>query len=257
MRAWVAPLALLAVAGCGAIHPLMDVPAVPALPPMVVDRSTLAKRLIAMQPGWPAKPNCRRVKCVALTFDDGPGPYTNHLLDILHRRGVKATFFLIGQSVAADRGRTVRRILAEGHEIGNHTWNHPQLSMLSRPGIRYQLTRTERLVKRLTGVHMRMMRPPYGATDRRVAAECRREGLAQILWTVDTNDWRDRVSSIVARRAGAAKPGSIILMHDIHRTTVAAVPRLIDKLKHKGYTFVTVPDLFGKPLVPGRKYVER
>ncbi|WP_214323293.1 polysaccharide deacetylase family protein [Nonomuraea sediminis] len=258
MRAWGASAALLlAVAGCGVIHPLTDAP---VRPPAVIKPAVLAKRLIAMQPGWPvkpSKPDCRRAKCVALTFDDGPGRYTGHLLDILRRRGVRATFFVLGENVAADKGRNLRRIVTEGHEIGNHTWNHAALTTLPRERIRNQLERTERLVRRLTGIRMRLMRPPYGATDRRVADVTRREGLAQILWSVDTLDWRDRVPAVVARRAGAARPGSIILMHDIHRTTVAAVPRVIDKLKHKGYTFVTVSDLYGKPLVPGRKYAER
>lgn len=233
----------------------------PPRPPAVVDSRTLAKKLTAMQPGWPDPPkkvNCKHVKCVALTFDDGPGEYTGRLLDMLHKAGIHATFFVLGQMVAAgDGGRTLRRIVAEGHEVGNHSWSHPQLTTLSEEGLRWQLRHTERLVQHLTGVHMRVMRPPYGSTDSLVTAETRREGLAQILWSVDTLDWRDRVPSIVARRAGSAKPGSIVLMHDIHSTTVQAVPRVIKTLKHRGFTFVTVSELYGKPPAPGRKYAER
>jgi peptidoglycan-N-acetylglucosamine deacetylase len=101
-------------------------------------------------------------------------------------------------------------------------------------------------------VRMSVMRPPYGGTDERVAAATRRMGLAQILWHVDTLDWRDRVAKKVARRAGRARPGSIVLMHDTRRTTVDAVPEMLDTLAGKGYTFVTVSELYGKTPPPGK-----
>ncbi|MEV0593936.1 polysaccharide deacetylase family protein [Nonomuraea cavernae] len=230
-----------------------------ARPPAVVDPRVLAKRLARMQPDWPAhRPvNCRREKCVALTFDDGPGEYTGKLLDLLRGRNAKATFFVLGQMVSADPHNLARRIVDEGHEIGNHSWSHPPLTALPEEQIRAELVQTDNLVRRLTGVRMRMMRPPYGATDARVAAETRREGLAQILWSLDTLDWRDRAASVVARRAGAAKPGEIVLMHDIHRTTIEAVPQVLDTLAKKGYRFVTVSELYGTTPVPGREYTAR
>jgi peptidoglycan/xylan/chitin deacetylase (PgdA/CDA1 family) len=201
--------------------------------------------------------DCLEVKCIALTFDDGPGPYTAKLLDMLAARHAKATFFLIGGNI---RGReaVVRRELAEGHAVGDHTWSHPSLPTLSDGAIRSQLTRTLGEIRRATGRGTALMRPPYGATNRRVAVVTHRMGLAQILWSVDTNDWLDRDSAIVAHRAVSwARPGGIILMHDIHPTTVNAVPKILAGLARRGFTFVTVPELFGdRSLKPGETYFD-
>ncbi|NUW45353.1 polysaccharide deacetylase family protein [Nonomuraea rhodomycinica] len=255
-RTAVAALTMAALtlgAGCGT----RSTPPVAApRPPVVADPGVLARRLAAVQPDWPARRvvDCRRRKCVALTFDDGPGPYTGKLLDLLRDRHVRATFFVLGEMVAADHAGFLRRMVEDGHELGNHTWSHPPLTAMSDERLRSELADTEAVVQRTTGVRMRLMRPPYGATDARVAEQARLEGLAQILWSVDTLDWRDRDPGIVARRAGAAPPGSIVLMHDIHPTSVAAVPRVLDTLASKGYRFVTVSELYGRAPLPGRTY---
>lgn len=260
MRVWGLLLAWAAsagLAGCAATQQTMyaDIARPAPIAPKV-----LAKQLMAAQRDWPRPPkptDCRRVRCVALTFDDGPGEYTGRLLDMLDSHRVKATFFVVGQMVAADKEGNVRRIAAAGHELGNHSWSHAQLTRLSTGALRYELDHTQDLVEHLTGVRMRVMRPPYGSTDGRVATETKHEGLAQILWNVDTLDWRDRVASTVSSRASKAKPGSIVLMHDIHKSTVDAVPSLLKRLSGKGYTFVTISELYGKPPAPGRKYTER
>ncbi|MET8338859.1 polysaccharide deacetylase family protein [Streptosporangium canum] len=280
MRLWAVPLALLlGVGGCAApvahlrsegaqvsVTPAVpDAPAPSAArrsPP--IDPAELAAKLAAIQPQWPRSRypvapaarhiNCRRVKCVALTYDDGPGEYTGQLLDILARHHARATFFVIGQMVAADGPYTLRRMVSEGHEIGNHTWSHAQLTALSEAGIRGELGRTQGIVHHVTGRWMTLMRPPYGATGERVAAVARRKGLAQILWDVDTMDWRDRDSLVVAQRATTVTPGSVVLMHDIHSTTVEAAAQVLDLLALRGYTFVTLSELYGGPLVPGRVY---
>ncbi|WP_344991406.1 polysaccharide deacetylase family protein [Nonomuraea helvata] len=256
-------MALLALALCVtysvATRPQPWTPAAP-LRPAVVTPEVLAKRLVSMQAGWPRsrKFDCSKLKCVALTFDDGPGEYTARLLDLLRAHDVRATFFVVGQMVEADKGgRLTRRIVEEGHEIGNHSWSHPALAGLPREQIERQLKRTDDLVEKLTGVRMRVMRPPYGSTNERVVAELRREGLAEILWSVDTLDWLNRVPAVVAKRAGAAKPGSIVLLHDIHRSTVEAVPAILATLAKKGYTFVTVSELYGRTPAAGRSYSER
>lgn len=201
--------------------------------------------------------NCRVVKCVALTFDDGPGPYTARLLDMLAARHARATFFLIGGNI---RGReaVVRRELADGHAIGDHTWSHPDLTRLPTGVVRSQLRRTRDAIQRVTGQPTHLMRPPYGATDRHVRKVAGGLGLAQIIWSVDTDDWRDRNSSIVTGRAvRRARRGDIILMHDIHPTTVAAVPRILRGLAERGFTFVTVPELLAAhPLKPGKPYFD-
>ncbi|RCG32413.1 polysaccharide deacetylase family protein [Sphaerisporangium album] len=230
-----------------------------------VDPALVALRVIAQQPGWPgARPvvaphrrsiRCERVKCVALTFDDGPFDYTGKVLDTLAEYHAKATFFVVGQMVTPVTRSYLRRMVSEGHELGNHSWDHPSLPSLSREALSGQLERTQESVKAVTGVTMRLMRPPYGATDGKVEDVTRSTGLAQILWDVDTLDWRDKDSALIARRASEAKPGSIVLMHDIHRTTVEAVPRLLRELSDKGYTFVTVSELYGdRELAAGKRY---
>ena len=100
---------------------------------------------------------------------------------------------------------------------------------------------------------MRLMRPPYGSTNHEVEAVTKQEGLAQIMWDVDTLDWRDRNAALVAKRCEEAKPGDIVLMHDIHPTTVEALPRLLDELDRKHFTYVTVSELIGS-LTPGKAY---
>jgi peptidoglycan/xylan/chitin deacetylase (PgdA/CDA1 family) len=204
----------------------------------------------------PPKVDCRVKKCVALTFDDGPGPYTTKLLSMLAARRVRVTFFLIGGNIRGREG-IVRQELAQGHAIGDHTWSHPDLSTLPKQAVGSQLTRTLREITKVTGGPTPLMRPPYGATDKRVGKVARTLGLAQILWSVDTNDWLDRDSAIVARRAIKAHRGDIILMHDIHPTTVNAVPRILRGLAQRGFTFVTVPELLAAhPLKPGKVYYD-
>ncbi|MFI7125111.1 polysaccharide deacetylase family protein [Nonomuraea sp. NPDC050153] len=186
--------------------------------------------------------DCRHVKCVALTFDDGPGPYTDTLLAYLAAYRARATFFVVGGNVVT-YPRVLRRTVAAGHEIGNHTWSHPDLRRLSPAGVRSQLVRTDRVIQAATGVVPRLVRPPYGAFNRTVRRQTARP---LVLWSVDTLDWRYRNSATVARRALRwVRPGSVILFHDIHPTTVRAIPRVLRNLAKRGYRFVTVSELFG------------
>jgi hypothetical protein len=140
--------------------------------------------------------------------------------------------------------------------IGDHTWSHPDLSTLPQQAIRSQLARTLSEITKVTGGPTRLMRPPYGATDRTVGKVTGDLGMAQITWSVDTNDWRDRNTAIVAHRAITwAHRGDIVLMHDIHPTTVNAVPQILRGLAKGGFTFVTVPELLAAhPIAPGRLY---
>jgi len=194
-------------------------------------------------------------KCVALTYDDGPGGRTPELLDMLAEYDARATFFVTGHPVMEDP-RTVRRTYAEGHELANHTLTHPDLAGLGAGGIRSNLGTVQALVYRETGYTMDLMRPPYGSTDDGVAAVTADMGLAQILWSIDTNDWKDRKASVVADRAvDGASPGAIILMHDIHDTTVDASRTIIRELDARGYTMVTVSQLLGTT-TPGETYVD-
>ncbi|GAA4918176.1 polysaccharide deacetylase family protein [Streptomonospora salina] len=194
-------------------------------------------------------------KCIALTFDDGPGGRTPEVLDALADYDARATFFVTGGPVREHPG-TVRRTYAEGHELANHTVHHPDLTSLGEGGVAGELTTVNRLVRRETGFSMELMRPPYGATDDGVADVAADMEQAQVLWSIDTNDWRDHDAGIVTDRAvERARPGAIVLMHDIHDTTVDAVPRILKRLDGKGYTMVTVSQLLGAT-DPGGTYTD-
>ena len=182
-------------------------------------------------------------KTIALTFDDGPGPYTEKLLDILDKYDAKATFFLIGSKVSG-QASVVRSIQARGHQLGNHSWSHPELPKLSVDQIAGEIDRTNEAIRQATGVKPSILRPPYGAVNGVVLEQLRLRNMSSILWSVDTRDWADRNSQIVCSRAVAgARPGAVILMHDIHQTSVNAVPCILSSLKQQGYSFVTIQRL--------------
>ncbi|WP_433467447.1 polysaccharide deacetylase family protein [Spirillospora sp. CA-128828] len=219
-------------------------------------RKAPATRAPSPTPPPPRNINCDQVKCVALTFDDGPGPYTARLLDTLKKDGVRATFFMLGENVGAHRD-LVRRMALEGHELGNHTWSHPQLTGLSSAEVRSQIQRTQKVIGEASGgIRPTLVRPPYGATNKHVGQAV---GMPLIMWSVDTLDWRYRD---VARdtRVGIKEPksGGIVLFHDIHKPSVESIPKVVDGLKKRGFTFVTVSELFeGVRLKPGGSYLER
>ncbi|WP_245679701.1 polysaccharide deacetylase family protein [Actinomadura hibisca] len=201
--------------------------------------------------------DCAKAKCVALTFDDGPMSSTAELLDVLAAHQARATFFLVGRNVAA-RPDLVRRELAAGHELGNHSYTHADLGRSSAAKVREELERTQEAIEQAAGVTPTLMRPPYGSTDKNLALTAKRMGMAQILWSVDPLDWNARDRATVERRiVKGVRPGRILLMHDIHASTVAAVPAILRRLAAQGYVFVTVSELFGGSLTPGKKYVQR
>ena len=191
---------------------------------------------------------------IAMTFDDGPSAEnTPRLLEILKQRNIKATFFLIGQSAAANPD-IVRRILAEGHEVGNHSWTHPQLSKLSDDRVTAEITKTQDAIKDASGYTPTLLRPPYGAiTPRQREWIANQFGLNIILWSVDPFDWKRPGASVITQRIlSQVRPGAIILSHDIHKQTVDAMPATLDALIAKGYKFVTVSQLIAmnKPKPP-------
>lgn len=182
---------------------------------------------------------------VAITFDDGPhATNTPRLLDILKQKGVRATFFVVGQN-AAEYPEILKRIVAEGHELANHSFSHPVLASLSEGALREQLDKTHQAVLKATGVTMKLMRPPYGALNNPQRAWVHAHfGYRVILWDVDPLDWKVRDAAKVEQAiVSRAHAGSIILAHDIHKTTVDAVPETLDQLLQKGLKFVTVSEL--------------
>jgi peptidoglycan/xylan/chitin deacetylase (PgdA/CDA1 family) len=189
-----------------------------------------------------------------MTFDDGPHPqHTPRLLDMLKQRGIKATFFVVGQN-AAQYPEILKRISAEGHELANHSYTHPILNPLGEGGIREQLEKTHQAVQGATGVSMKLLRPPYGAlTENMRRWTFQTFGYRTILWDVDPLDWKVRDSNRVQSEIlGHARAGSIVLAHDIHKTTVDAMPATLDGLATKGFKFLTVSELIAmdKPAAP-------
>lgn len=188
-----------------------------------------------------------RENLCAITFDDGPSANTSHLLDLLAEHGVPATFFLLGKNVAL-RPQLVRRILAEGHEIGNHSWSHPKLRALSREQQREELARTDALLREL-GASPRHMRPPYGAYNEDTLAVVEDLGLSVLLWSQDSHDWKRLPVSyaLLPNTMGHVyEPGTlrgIFLFHDTRRRTVDDLPRIISELRAGGCRrFVTVSE---------------
>jgi peptidoglycan-N-acetylglucosamine deacetylase len=182
---------------------------------------------------------------LAMTFDDGPSAeYTPRLLDMLKARHIKATFFLVGKNVQA-HPELVQRIIAEGHEVGNHTWDHPQLSKLSEAQATNEIEKTQDAIRAACGVTPTLLRPPYGALSKPEHIWIPQElKLNVIYWTVDTEDWkRPGAAAITERVLAGAKPGAIILQHDIHGQTIDAMPAALDGLIAKGYHLVTVSQL--------------
>jgi peptidoglycan/xylan/chitin deacetylase (PgdA/CDA1 family) len=192
---------------------------------------------------------------IAMTFDDGPSSAnTPRLLDLAAKDHIKLTFFLIGEN-AARLPLLVQRELAEGHEVGNHSYTHPVMSKMSDDAIRAEIQKTQDAIIAASGYRPTLMRPPYGAMTARQRLWVSQEfGVKIILWEVDPLDWKRPGPAVVAARIIAAvRPGSIILSHDIHSQTVDAMPEVFDTLLAKGYKFVTVSELIAMDKGPIKK----
>jgi peptidoglycan-N-acetylglucosamine deacetylase len=210
-------------------------------------------------------------KVIALTFDDGPGPYTPAVLAELERYQVPATFFEIGEEVAA-YPQFARMVAAAGYPVEDHTWSHPNLTTLPSPAVAAQIDMTQAEIQAVTGTTPRCVRPPYDAWNPTVLNEIASRGLTTMSYSVDPKDWTlPGVQTIVDRVVGAAFPGAVVDMHDAggdRSQTVAALPQIITQLRGLGYTFVSIcggappraPDLgpqvsatysFGNATVPG------
>ena len=180
---------------------------------------------------------------IALTFDDGPDSVcTPMLLDGLKARGVKATFFLIGENIVKDGNqKIVKRMEEEGHLIGNHTYHHVDLSRLSREEAHQELALTDNLIREITGHETQIVRPPFGAFPDRMEEEIDK---LYVKWTVDPLDWMTQNSDEIVRRVVTeTEENDIILLHDCYESSVKAALRIIDVLRGKGYEFVTADRL--------------
>lgn len=178
---------------------------------------------------------------IALTFDDGPSAaWTPVLLDGLKERGVKATFFLIGEN--ADKNpEIVKRMAEEGHLIGNHTYHHVELTKVSENEARLELADTSAVIVRLTGKEPEYMRPPFGAWQRKLEQEIQ---MLPVLWTIDPLDWTtENQDEIVNKVVTEAEENDIILLHDCYKSSIEAGLRIVDILQEEGFVFVTVDEL--------------
>lgn len=180
-------------------------------------------------------------KKIALTFDDGPHPfYTRQLIQGLEERDVKATFFITGKNVEA-YPEIVQELHDGGHLIGNHTYNHTQLTRSNEESFKQEIIKTNEAIKEVTGEDTIYIRPPYGSWNKEFEAEL---NMFPVLWTIDPLDWcSSDVAGIVRKVTAKVKENDIILMHDQYKTTVTAALKVVDQLKEEGYEFVTVDEL--------------
>ena len=196
----------------------------------------------------------KHVKMVALTFDDGPDPKTTpQALDILKKYGAKATFFMVGQNIAGNEA-IVKRVHNEGHQIGIHTWDHPVLTKLPLESAQKEILDTQTAINNVIGIKPTITRPPYGAINATIQNSVDQ---SFIMWNVDSLDWKTRNTKAIMQEIAKTQPGSIILMHDIHQTSIDALPSVLEYLKSNGYTLVTVDELLEGQLEPHRIYYGR
>ncbi len=198
--------------------------------------------------------DCAVDKCVAFTFDDGPSPYTDRLLSVLGEAHAKATFFMIGNKVAANPAGA-KRVAEAGMEIGNHTWQHPNMTTLPPAEVPAQLSKAQQAIHDATGQTPVLWRPAGGLTDDAVNAVAAQQGLAAILWDVIPFDWINDSDTAATRYMlmTQIKPGDVVLFHDVYSSTVDLVTQFMPVLKANGYHLVTVSQLLG-PRAPGSVY---
>jgi peptidoglycan/xylan/chitin deacetylase (PgdA/CDA1 family) len=194
---------------------------------------------------------------VALTFDDGPGPFTPRVLRVLRRFGVKATFFEVGFMERWFHASTTRAI-QDGHVVGDHTESHSKLGFLKRPEQRKQIVSQADWLAKLGAPRPRLFRPPFGSFDDHTFTVLHNNRMLMVLWSVDAQDYRrPGVKAIVRRVLKGAKPGAIVLMHDgggARSQTVAALPKIIRGLRARKLRLVTVPQLLiDDPPPPGQR----
>lgn len=211
------------------------------------DGTFISKKKIDVDPDKPM---------VALTFDDGPGARTSELLDVLEKHDAHATFFMVGTNIPRYED-TIKKMKKIGCELGNHSYDHANLSKLDAKGVKKEVKTTNKLLKDIVGSGATVLRPPYGAISQTVRENV---GLPMILWNIDTLDWKTRnAEKTIENVMENVKDGDIILMHDIHTESVDAAIELIPMLEEEGYQLVTVSEMAaakGIKMEKGEKYTD-
>ena len=193
---------------------------------------------------------------VALTFDDGPSSYDLRIMNALEAVGGRGTFFMIGQKVPRRRD-IVERMCKGGHELGNHSWNHPDLTKLSSAQVASQIQNTNNAIAAIAGHPATVMRPPYGAVNGTVKATLASMGYAASLWSIDTLDWKTRnADNTVNTVLKQVRDGDVVLMHSLYEASTVAAERIIPELSARGYQLVTLTELANARggMTPGRGY---
>ncbi|NGX06832.1 polysaccharide deacetylase family protein [Mycobacteroides franklinii] len=201
--------------------------------------------------------DCQREKCVALTFDDGPSPFTDRLLAILRANGAHSTFFEIGNKVQRDPAGA-KRVVDAGMELGSHTWEHPNMTTVPPEAIAGQLSKASDAIEAATGQRPKLFRTAGGLINDQVLAEAKKQGLADINWDVIPFDWANDSNTDASRAIlmSQIKPGSVVLFHDTYSSTVDLVEQFLPVLTANGYHAVTVTQMLG-PREPGTSYGSR
>ncbi|MGY3725608.1 Peptidoglycan/xylan/chitin deacetylase, PgdA/CDA1 family [Granulicatella balaenopterae] len=196
-------------------------------------------------------------KMIALTFDDGPNAKTTpQALDILKKFHAKATFFILGKNVAGNE-ELLKRMVEEGHQLGNHSYSHPELTKITDDELYKQIYDTQAIIKAASGgVEPHVLRPPYGSYNHQVASIAK---IPAINWSIDTLDWQShdpiKINEIIKKQAYS---GAIVLMHDVHQTTINSLNNMLEFLSKEGYEFVTIDELMqGQTLDPMTLYFDR
>ena len=231
-----------------------------SLPTLLGDMSSSSDELMDFISTRKYDPN---KKIIALTFDDGPSTDetngTSDLLDLLEQYDSKATFFCLGNRLNDESAPLLKRMVELGCEIGNHSYDHTQLTTLNAQGVRDQIDKTNELIKKYSGKDCRLIRPPYGDANNDIVPA----NVSQpfIMWDMDTLDWKTKnaasVISLVEKYKEQDWDGAVILMHDIHPTTIEACKTIIPELVKDGYQLVTISELAylkGVKLEPGKSY---
>ena len=231
-----------------------------SLPTLLGDMSSSSDELMDFISTRKYDPN---KKIIALTFDDGPSTDetngTSDLLDLLEQYDSKATFFCLGNRLNDESAPLLKRMVELGCEIGNHSYDHTQLTTLNAQGVRDQIDKTNELIKKYSGKDCRLIRPPYGDANNDIVPA----NVSQpfIMWDMDTLDWKTKnaasVISLVEKYKEQDWDGAVILMHDIHPTTIEACKTIIPELVNDGYQLVTISELAylkGVKLEPGKSY---
>lgn len=182
-------------------------------------------------------------RTIALTFDDGPRRDSGRLLDVLKAKQVKATFFVVGKQVQA-YPQVLKRMADEGHEIGNHTYSHRDMEYLNEEDITQEVLRTTAAVRSITGRDVRFLRPPGGHEGKKLPNVAKRFGITTVFWTADAAKLEGTThKKIYDYVVSTARPGGIVLLHNMELCTLQALPQIIDTLRAKGYSFVTLSEL--------------